>query len=43
VLSSLGMGNIWHVSEPSRYATSHPGRLNLAILLWVGAVCASKC
>ena len=35
------MGDCLHMGKPSRYVTSHPGQLSLAIPLWVGAVSTS--
>jgi len=31
------MGGSLEAGKPSRYVTSHPGQLSLAIPLWVGA------
>ena len=36
------MGDRLQVGKPSWYVTSHPGQLNLAIPLWVGAMSTSK-
>jgi len=37
------MGDRLQVGKPSRYVTSHPGQLSLAIPPWVGAVSISEC
>jgi len=39
---STWMGDRLRTGEPSRYVTSHPGQLSLAIPLWVGAVGTSE-
>jgi len=36
------MGNRLPASKPSRYVTSHPGQISLAILPWVDALSTSK-
>jgi len=38
---SAWMGDRLWVGKLSRYVTSHPGQLSLAIPLWVGAVSTS--
>jgi len=35
------MGDRLWAGKPSRYVTSHPGQLSLAIPLWVGALSTS--
>jgi len=36
------MGDRLQAGKPSRYVTSHPGQLSLAIPPWVGAMSASE-
>jgi len=39
---STWMGDCQQMGKPSRYVTSHPGQLSLAIPPWVGAVSESE-
>jgi len=39
---SIGMGDHLQVSKPLRYVTSHPGKLSLAISLWIGMISTSN-
>jgi len=38
----LGWVTVVRTGKPSRYVTSQPGQLSLAIPLWVGAVSTSE-
>ena len=40
-MSSARMGDRLRAGKLSRYVTSHPGQLSLAIPLWVGAMSTS--
>jgi len=40
--ASTWMGNRLQTGKPSRYVTSHPYQLSLAIRLWVGAISTSE-
>jgi len=39
---STWMGDRLQAGKPSRYVTSYPGQLSLAIPLWVGAMIPAK-